>query len=271
MLNLVFWHLGCILQVLVYLCGCFFDLHCLRYMFSLFRWMVRKAIIFFIVFLILSVLWVCLYKWFNPPSTPLIVERQLSAIWHGSERVQAIRSWRNYEDMSPNLILSVIASEDQNFPFHDGFDLKAIERAVEHNQQQVGKKNPRIKGASTISQQVAKNVFLWESRSWVRKGFEVYFTFLIENLWSKRRILEMYLNVAEMGDLLFGAEAAAQTYFGKTATTLSLNESALLASCLPNPRRYNPLKPDAHILKRKNWTIKQVGKMGGKNFLDLIQ
>lgn len=148
-------------------------------------------------------------RWFPPVTTPLMVMRALGPKEKDDWQLRA--RWRGYEDISANAKLAVIASEDQNFAFHHGFDYEAIEKAMKHN-----KKGKKIRGASTISQQVAKNVFLWPGRSWIRKGFEVYFTFLIETLWSKERILTMYLNVAEMGDGIFGVEAASQRYFKKT-------------------------------------------------------
>jgi monofunctional biosynthetic peptidoglycan transglycosylase len=165
------------------------------------------------------------------------------------------KSWKSVEKISPALSLAVIAAEDQKFTEHFGFDMQAIEKAEKYNEQKKGK---RMRGASTITQQTAKNVFLWRGTGWtryLRKGFEVYFTFLLEVFWSKERIMEVYLNVAEWGDGIYGAEAAAKKYFGKSAKNLSDSESALLAVVLPNPRKWSPAKPTAYILSRQTWIL----------------
>ncbi|MBI2269886.1 MAG: monofunctional biosynthetic peptidoglycan transglycosylase, partial [Bacteroidetes bacterium] len=152
----------------------------------------------------------------------------------------------------------VICSEDQNFLDHHGFDMDAIEKAVKHN-----KKHKRKRGASTISQQTAKNVFLWPGRSWIRKGFEVYFTFLIELCWSKERIMEVYLNVIEMGNGIYGAEAAAKTFFHKPAKSLTSSQSALIAAVLPNPRKFSVAHPSGYVVSRQQWVLQQMGFWGG--------
>jgi monofunctional biosynthetic peptidoglycan transglycosylase len=154
--------------------------------------------------------------------------------------------------------LAVIASEDQLFPDHSGFDWKSIKKAQKYNERKPG----RIRGASTISQQVAKNVFLWQGRSWFRKGLEVYFTFMIETFWSKQRILDVYLNVIEMGDGIFGIEAAAQAYFNKPARNLSRPEAAMIAACLPNPKRYKVKPPSAYIMSRAAFIQRQMNNIG---------
>jgi monofunctional biosynthetic peptidoglycan transglycosylase len=154
--------------------------------------------------------------------------------------------WVPIEKISPNLVLAVVASEDNNFTNHFGFDIKAIHEAVDHN-----KKHRRKHGASTITQQTSKNIFLWPTRSYFRKGFESYFTILIEIFWSKKRTMEMYLNMIEMGPGIYGAEAAAQYYFHKPAYWLTRNEAALIAAGLPNPRKRNPATPSAYMLKRQ--------------------
>ena len=221
--------------------------------------------------LILSVVWVWLYAFINPPTTLLIIKRKVAALRNPSISDKAIyQQWRPYAQLSPQLVLAVIAAEDQTFPFHNGFDFKAIEEAIAHNKTQVGKKKMRIKGASTISQQTAKNVFLWEGRDWVRKGLETYFTLLIETFWSKERILEVYLNVAETGDRVFGAEAAAKIYFRKTAQQLNADEAALIAACLPSPRLYSPVKPIKYVNDRKKWIMRQAKAMGGTAFLSAV-
>ena len=158
--------------------------------------------------------------------------------------------------MSPYVKLAVMCAEDQLFPDHNGFDFKSIEKARKHNQ-----KSKSLRGASTISQQVAKNVFLWQHGGYFRKGIEVYFTFMIESVWGKKRILEMYLNVAEMGDGVFGVEAAAQKYFHKSAKNLTRTESAMIAACLPNPSGYTIKPLSKHVASRYPWIIKQMGNL----------
>lgn len=169
--------------------------------------------------------------------------------------------WVSMDQISPNLQLAVIASEDQKFLTHNGFDVEAIEKAIESN-----KKSNKTRGASTISQQTAKNVFLWPQRSWLRKGFEVYFTFLIELFWDKERILEVYLNSIEMGDGIYGAEAAAQFWFKKSAADLSSSEAASIAAILPNPREYKANPASNYIANRKNWIIRQMRNLSPLKF-----
>jgi monofunctional biosynthetic peptidoglycan transglycosylase len=173
------------------------------------------------------------------------------------------KTWKNIEDISPHMISAAIASEDNNFFGHSGFDFVAIEDAI--NEYRQGKRRWQ-RGASTISQQTAKNVFLWQGRSWLRKGLEVYFTFLIENFWSKERIMEVYLNVIEMGYGIYGAEAAAQTYFHTSAKKLDKWQSALITACYPNPRERNPAKPSTYIAKRANQIILLIPKIGNTEF-----
>lgn len=168
------------------------------------------------------------------------------------------KDWMPLEKISPNLQLAVVCSEDQNFVEHSGFDFKAINNAFKYNQN-----HKKKRGASTISQQTAKNVFLWQGRSWFRKGLEVYFTFLIEIIWSKERIMEVYLNVIEMGKGIYGAQAAAHYYFHKEASNLSKSESALIAAALPNPIKFSVLNPTAYILKRRAWIIHQMALSDG--------
>lgn len=186
---------------------------------------------FLIIVFLLQLLYIILLKWFYPP----ITMTQFVSIVQGYGMK---REYVSSNSISPNARLAVIASEDQLFPDHHGFDWKSIKKARRYNQRKPG----RIRGASTISQQVAKNVFLWQGRSWIRKGFEVYFTFMIEVLWGKKRILDMYLNVVETGEGVFGIEMAANEYFNKSASDLSRQEAAMIAAVLPSPKRYK-LKP----------------------------
>lgn len=206
-----------------------------------------------VLFFIGTVLWVLAYKWFPVPGTPLMYIRKME-----SKETQIIKHrWIPIKQISEELQLAVICSEDQKFMSHHGFDSKAIKKAIHEHES--GK---RLRGASTISQQTAKNVFLWPGRSWIRKGFETYFTFLIETLWSKERILEVYLNSIEMGEGIFGAEAAAKFWFNTTAKHLNINEAAAIAAILPNPRRYMADPPSNYVQKRRLWIIKQMRNYG---------
>ncbi|MCH2197469.1 MAG: monofunctional biosynthetic peptidoglycan transglycosylase [Flavobacteriales bacterium] len=220
-------------------------LRLLRRIWKIFRWVAIRFIIF-------SVAWVLLYKWMNPPITAL-------QIWQGSEKEG---EWVDLEEMSYQLPLAAIAAEDQRFPTHWGFDTEAIAAAIEYN-----KTHERTIGASTISQQTAKNVFLWPSRTWVRKGLEVWFTALIEIFWSKERIMEVYLNVIETGPQCFGVDAAAQHYFGKSCTDVSRRQASLMVSAFPQPRRSNPGKPSSYLSNRAYKVEKQMRLLGGKNYL----
>lgn len=209
-------------------------------------------------FFIVSIVSVIAFRWVPIYITPLMVIRMAENKLDGKEVVFE-KTWKPLEEISPHLQLAVVCSEDQNYLKHNGFDYGAIEKAIKHN-----KTHKRKRGASTISQQTAKNVFLWPSRSWIRKGFEVYFTFLIELFWSKERIMEVYLNVIEMGDGVYGAEAAAKKNFKTSAIKLSKYQAAAISSTLPNPRKFSAKKPSAYINRRINWTLQQMRYWGGK-------
>ncbi len=206
----------------------------------------KKAVLYGFIF---SIFYILFCKWINQP----ITITQLSSVFfgHGLKR-----DYISLDEMSPDVKLAVISSEDQLFPDHNGFDFKSIEKARKHNQ-----KSKSLRGASTISQQVAKNVFLWQHGGYFRKGLEVYFTFMIEHLWSKKIILEMYLNVAEMGEGVFGVEAAAKKYFNKSAKNLIRTEAAMIAACLPNPKGYTVKPLSAHVASRYPWIIRQMGHL----------
>lgn len=173
--------------------------------------------------------------------------------------------WEPIEHISPEMRMAVVAAEDQLFPEHHGFDFKSIKKAIQSNQ-----KNEKIRGGSTISQQTAKNVFLWQGRSWLRKGLETYFTFLIEFIWGKKRILEVYLNVSEMGPQTFGAEAAAQKYFKTPASKLNRNRAARIAAILPSPRRWKAVNSGSYVSKRTAHIERQIRQLGGPNYLKEI-
>lgn len=196
-----------------------------------------------IYFVVISVLWVMLYRFVNPPVTWLMIQRNSQNIENSKPPVP--RKWKKYDDLSENLKRAVIASEDARFMQHGGFDREAIQKAIQEN-----KEGGSLRGGSTISQQTAKNVFLWPQRSWLRKGLEVWFTILIEALWGKERILEVYLNVIEMGPNLYGAESATQYYFNKSSHNLTKRQAALIAAVLPNPLRWSPANPTNYISNR---------------------
>lgn len=201
------------------------------------------------IFIIVSVGIVFLYKYINPPLTPIMIIRTVESVTEG--KVQFIeRQWVDYDEVSKNLIRAIIAAEDARFMSHFGIDWKAVKDSQNYNKRHKGKKK---RGASTVTMQTAKNTFLNHSRNYVRKAFEAYFTYLIEAIWDKKRIIEVYVNVVEWGDGLYGAEAASQKFFGKSALDLSRREAALLASVLPNPHRWSPSKPTNYINKRVNW------------------
>lgn len=216
---------------------------------NFFKRLYRKLRKLFIILFVAQFVYIVILRWINPP----ITVTQLSS-WIEGNGLK--RDYIKFEDMSPNIRLAVMASEDQLFPDHNGFDLKSIQKALES-------KKSRIRGASTISQQVAKNVFLWQGRGWIRKGLEAYFTFMIEFVWSKQRILEMYLNVSEMGKGIFGIEAAAQKYFKKPAKKLTRTEAAMIAACLPNPKKYSVQPPSNYINRRYPWILNQMNNLEG--------
>ena len=203
----------------------------------------------FLILFIAQFVYIILLKWMDPPITITQLSSLLTG--HGLKR-----DYVSKKQMSVNAKLAVIASEDQLFPDHNGFDFKSIEKAMKHNQ-----KSKSMHGASTISQQTAKNVFLWQGRSWLRKGLEVYFTFMIEKIWGKKRILEVYMNVVEMGDGIFGIEKASQKYFTKSAANLSRQEAAMIAACLPNPGRYSVKPVSRYVSVRSGWILRQMNNL----------
>jgi len=191
--------------------------------------------------------YIIILRWVDPPVTLT----QLGA-WVSGDGLK--RDYVDYDEISYHMKLAVIASEDQIFPDHGGFDWKSIDKAMKYNEKKPG----RVRGASTISQQVAKNVFLWQGRSWIRKGLEVYFTKMIEWIWGKRRILEVYLNVAEMGKGIFGVEAASQAYFKKPAAKLTRRQASLIAACLPNPKKYTVKPISRYVAIKSGWVQRQM-------------
>ncbi|MDF1588973.1 MAG: monofunctional biosynthetic peptidoglycan transglycosylase [Gammaproteobacteria bacterium] len=221
--------------------------------------LIRYTLLLLLAFIVLSLVTVVPFRWLNPPVTMVMIDRWLAS---SNQQFKLKQTWLDWDTIPKQAALAVVTSEDQRFPLHQGFDIDAIFHALESSSN--GKK---LRGASTISQQVARNVYLWTGRSWLRKGLEAWFTLLIELTWGKQRILEVYLNIAEWGEGVFGLEAASQYHFGKTVRQLSPMQSALLASCLPSPLRYNPARPEQHIRDRAVWNLQQQRRLGGVRWL----
>lgn len=230
-------------------------------------------------FIAITLVQVLLLRFVDPPFTAFMAARQFEAWGLGEFSFRIAYDWRDLEDISRNVPLAMIAAEDQNFPRHHGFDFQAIEKARVHNErarERARKRNKpvrRIRGASTISQQTAKNLFLWQGQGptrWVRKGLEVWYTVLIEALWPKSRIIEVYANTVELGDGVYGAQAAARTYFRKDAKALTAAEAARLAAVLPSPRRYSVARPGPYVQRRATRIQRQMRAMGSPEFLKRI-
>lgn len=199
---------------------------------------------------------VLLFAWLPVPYTAVMLERQISAWLSDKTHYQPRHQWRAINEISPHLLQAVVAAEDQKFLQHHGFDMQAIEKALVYN-----KKGKKVRGASTISQQTAKNVFLWSDRSWLRKGLETGITVLIEGAWGKQRILEVYLNSIEFGAGIYGVEAAAQHFFGTSAARVNRQQAALLAAVLPNPHRFLVKRPSPYVQKRQQWILRQMRQL----------
>lgn len=208
-----------------------------------------------------SLVTVVLLKFVPVWITPTMIDRKITAITEGRDS-EIHSDWESYDNISKEAALAVVAAEDQLFPEHHGFDFEAMWGAFRHNL-----KGKKIKGASTISQQVAKNVFLWQGRSYIRKVLEVYFTFLIEVIWGKERILEVYLNVAEMGKMTFGVEATSLRFYGHGAKSLTRTEAARIAAVLPSPNRFSIANPSGYVQRRTNFIVRQMRGLGGKAYL----
>ena len=191
-----------------------------------------------------------------------MIQRQVEALVTFSDRQMIAYQWFSYDEISKEMALAVVAAEDQTFSQHFGFDFEQIEKAIKQFE-----KGRRLRGASTITQQVAKNLFLWEGRSFIRKGLEAYFTILIELFWSKERILEVYLNIVELGDMIFGVGAASQIYYKKTPNKLTRSQAALIAATIPNPKRFSVRKPSGYVLRRQSWILGQMSSLGGTGYI----
>ncbi len=221
------------------------------------RWLIKTTF----YFLAISIGMVVLYKFVPVPITSTMISRKMGAIAEGEDS-EIYYDWTSYENMSKEAPLAVVAAEDQLFPEHFGFDFEAMSNAFSRNQ-----KGKKLRGASTLSQQVAKNVFLWQSRSYIRKILEVYFTFLIEIIWGKERILEVYLNVAEMGDMTFGIEEASKRYYGKPAKNLTREQAARIAAVLPSPIKWSVAKPGPYVNRRTAQIVRQMRALGGVAYI----
>ena len=213
-----------------------------------------------LVFFMFSLLQVVLLKWIDPLTSSVMFQREFNLF--STNKKPVIYQWYDYDEISKKFALAVIASEDQNFPFHFGFDFNQIDKAFKEKN-----KRGRLRGASTITQQVAKNLFLWEGKSFLRKGFEAYYTILIEFFCSKKRIIEIYVNIAEMGDNIFGIGMTSKIYLKKSPAKLTDQESALIAAVLPNPKKYSVKYPSAYVKERQEWILEQMRLLGGVSYI----
>ena len=228
------------------------------------RWL-RRLLALPLLLVLLSLLQVATLRFIDPPFSAFMAARQFQAWGEGDWDFRVAYDWRDRDQVSSHLAVAVIASEDQRFADHHGFDLEAIEKARRDNA-----RGEKVRGASTISQQTAKNLFLWSGRSWIRKGIEAWYTLLIEALWPKQRIVEVYVNIAEFGDGVYGAQAAARTFFGRDAARLTPAQSARLAAVLPSPRRFSAANPGPYVQRWTRAIERQMRQIGGAGYLDQL-
>jgi len=228
---------------------------------GLLRRFLRGLLLAVVAWAAVTIAVVAAFRWIDPPFTAFMVQSRIGALF-SSEPYAFRHEWRDWDQISKYAALAVIASEDQMFPEHNGFDFKQIDKALEARE-----RGRRVRGASTISQQVAKNLFLWPGQSWFRKGLEAGITVLIETFWSKRRILEVYLNVAEFGRGTYGVQAASRRFFGKDASRLTRQDAALLAAVLPAPKRFKVEAPSRYVRNRQAWIVRQMDALGGTSYL----
>lgn len=225
------------------------------------RNLLRRLLRALLWFAAVSIVLVLVFRWVPPPGTALMLERKVQS-WVSGEPIDLQREWVSWDHISDDLKVAVIAGEDQKFASHWGFDIPAIQAALAFNE-----RGGNVRGASTLTQQVAKNLFLWPGRSWLRKGLEAWFTGLMELFWTKQRILEVYLNSAEWGQGVFGAQAAARYHFGVEASQLSRQQAAQLAAVLPSPLKWNAGKPSTYVASRAGWIRRQMSQLGGPSYL----
>ncbi len=229
---------------------------------GIFRRLAKFLLFTALIWVALSWLAVLVLRFVPPLTSAFMLERRIAATTHGEKNFLLKYHWTPWATISQDLPIAVVASEDQKFPSHHGFDVQAIQDAMDEADD-----GERLRGASTISQQTAKNLFLWGGRSFVRKGFEAYFTVLIELTWPKRRILEVYLNIAEFGNGVYGADAASREFFHKPPSQLNAHEAALLASVLPNPKKLHAERPSPYVERHAEWVERQVRQLGGPGYL----
>jgi monofunctional glycosyltransferase len=232
---------------------------------GIFAWCRRLLLRLVLGAVVLTVVPVVLLRWIPPPTSAVMVEKWVAGMGQARPGRGIHYRWTRWNAISAPMALAVVAAEDQKFPRHWGFDFHSIVDAVEEQDTR-----GRLRGASTITQQVARNLFLWQGRSYVRKGLEAYFTVLLEVFWPKRRILEVYLNIAEFGEGIYGVGTAAQTFFGKRPMELHASEAALLSAVLPNPVRFHVRSPSAYVRQRASWIEQQMSQLGGPAYLDTL-
>lgn len=213
-----------------------------------------------------SILIILALRWINPPTSSFILQRQYNAWMSDTDNVELQYHWTSWQNISPHIKMAAITSEDQSFAMHWGIDLTSIQQALEEYEE-----GEDLRGASTITQQVAKNLFLWPAPSFIRKGIEAYFALLMELMWSKQRILEIYLNIVEFGDGIYGVQAAAQQYFNTSAARLSKFQSALMVTALPAPKRYNLANPSQYMLERRSWVLRYMDLLGNGAYLQRLE
>ena len=223
------------------------------------RWLAYLAL----AWVALTWLLVLIMRFVPPVTSAVMIERRISAWHHGEKDFHLHQHWVPWSQVSPWVPLAMVAGEDQRFPFHHGFDFGSIHRAID-----AAEDGKRLRGASTISQQTAKNLFLWEGRSFVRKGLEAYFTVLLEATWPKRRILEVYMNIAELGNGIYGVGAASEIYYHEPPARLTPGQAARLAAVLPSPRRFHVDHPSPYVQRRVDWIEQQMRQLGGPGYLD---
>ncbi|MCW9705475.1 monofunctional biosynthetic peptidoglycan transglycosylase [Fodinibius salsisoli] len=215
--------------------------------------------------ILISLLFILLLRWINPPTSAFMMQRSVAAWWNGEENFELYQSWTDWEDISPHIKMAAITSEDQNFANHWGIDFGSVQKALEEYERGQG-----LRGASTITQQTAKNLFLWPAQSYIRKGIEAYTAFLLELLWSKERILEVYLNIVEFGNGVYGVQAASERYFNTPPGLLSKSQSALMVTALPAPKRYNLAAPSSYMRERQRWVMQYMDLLGNSYYLDKL-
>ncbi len=230
--------------------------------FTVLRWF-GKVLLAFIIISFLAVLGL---RWINPPTSSFMLQRQWHAFWNNEEQFELRYDWANWENISWTAKVAAITSEDQRFAEHWGIDLEQVQKAIEES-----KRGENLRGASTITQQTAKNMFLWPGQNFIRKGVEAYFTLIMELLWPKKRILEVYLNIAEFGNGIYGVEAASNRYFNTIPARLSKPQSALMVTALPSPRRYNLANPSPYMYRRQQWNLQYMNYLGNESYLNKIE